>query len=241
VASPADTPSPARSAFRLGITDSLPFVLVVTPFALLFGVVSTEAGLDLLQTFMFSLTVFAGASQFTALQLMTDQLPTVIVIVTALAVNLRMAMYSAALTPYLGEAPVWTRAVIAYFIVDQSYALSALRFEERKDWQVSDRVAYFFGTMTLIFPVWMATTVVGAVVGAAMPAWLGLDFAVPLCFLAIIGPTLRTPAHFAAAVTSIVVALGLFWLPYSLGLLTAAVAAMMVGARVELWQEARPR
>jgi 4-azaleucine resistance transporter AzlC len=241
VASPADTPSPARSAFRLGITDSLPFVLVVTPFALLFGVVSTEAGLDLLQTFMFSLTVFAGASQFTALQLMTDQLPTVIVIVTALAVNLRMAMYSAALTPYLGEAPVWTRAVIAYFIVDQSYALSALRFEERKDWQVSDRVAYFFGTMTLIFPVWMVTTVVGALVGAAMPAWLGLDFAVPLCFLAIIGPTLRTPAHFAAAVTSIVVALGLFWLPYSLGLLTAAVAPMMVGARVELWQEARPR
>ncbi|WP_093991422.1 AzlC family ABC transporter permease [Flavimaricola marinus] len=230
----------SRSPFWLGFSESLPFVFVVTPFALLFGVVSSEAGLDLLQTFMFSLTVFAGASQFTALQLMTDQLPTLIVIVTALAVNLRMAMYSAALTPYLGQAPVWKRVFIAYFIVDQSYALSAIRFEERADWELSDRIGYFFGTMVLIYPIWMATTVVGALLGTAIPEWLGLDFAVPLCFLAIIGPTLRTPAHIAAAVTSIVMALLLFWLPYSLGLLVAAVAAMMVGARVELWQaEAR--
>lgn len=232
------TDTRSRSAFWLGFRESLPFLLVVTPFALLFGVVSTEAGLDIIQTLAFSLTVFGGAAQFTAVQLMTDQMPTVIVIITALAVNLRMAMYSAALTPYLGQAPLWKRVFIAYLVVDQSYALCAVQFEERTEWKLAQRTAYFFGTMVLIYPVWLITTVVGALVGTAIPAWLGLDFAVPLCFLSIIGPMLRTPAHIAAAITSITMALVLFWLPFSLGLLIAAVVAMMVGARVEHWQEA---
>ena len=47
----------------------------------------------------------------------------------------------------------------------------------------------------------------GVVAGAAIPDWLALDFAVPICFLAIIGPMLRTLAHVAAALTSILLAL----------------------------------
>ena len=69
---------------------------------------------------MFSLVVIAGAAQFTALQLLQEEAPTVIVLISALAVNLRMAMYSASLTPYIGSAPLWQRAFAAYLTVDQS-------------------------------------------------------------------------------------------------------------------------
>jgi predicted branched-subunit amino acid permease len=41
--------------------------------------------------------VIAGAAQFTALALLEEQAPMLIVIIAALAVNLHMAMYSAAL------------------------------------------------------------------------------------------------------------------------------------------------
>ena len=88
-----------KSIFRSGARDAAPFTLVVGPFAILFGVVATEAGLNLLETMSFSFLVIAGAAQLTALQLMVDQAPTIIVIASALAVNLRMAMYSASLTP----------------------------------------------------------------------------------------------------------------------------------------------
>jgi hypothetical protein len=73
--------------------------------------------------------VIAGASQFAALQLMSENAPTLIVVASALAVNLRMAMYSAALAPHLGPASLKDRALIAYMNVDQSYALvgAALR------------------------------------------------------------------------------------------------------------------
>ena len=90
--------------------DGAPFILVIVPFSLLFGVVATEAGLNVLETMSFSVLVIAGAAQFTALQLLTDGAPTLIALVSALAVNLRMAMYSASLTPWIGEATLGQRA-----------------------------------------------------------------------------------------------------------------------------------
>jgi predicted branched-subunit amino acid permease len=81
-------------------------VIVVVPFAVLFGVVATEAGLDLLQVLLFSVSIFAGASQFAALQLMQDQAPVLIILATSLAVNLRLLMYSVAMAPHLGAAPL---------------------------------------------------------------------------------------------------------------------------------------
>jgi branched-subunit amino acid transport protein len=112
------------------VRDALPFTIVVIPFAILFGVVGTEAGLNLAQVMGFSVVVIAGASQFAALQLMSENAPTLIVVASALAVNLRMAMYSAALAPHLGPASLKERALIAYMTVDQSYALSVQRYED---------------------------------------------------------------------------------------------------------------
>lgn len=86
--------------------------------------VATEAGLSIAQTLTFSIVVVAGAAQFAAVHLMGENAPTLIVLATALVVNLRMAMYSASLTPYLGTLPLWKRVVVSYFMVDQAYALA---------------------------------------------------------------------------------------------------------------------
>ncbi|MFD3189827.1 AzlC family ABC transporter permease [Sedimentitalea sp. HM32M-2] len=222
-----------KSYFWRGIRDSLPFVLVAGPFGMLFGVLATEAGLNLIQTMTFTVTVFAGAAQFTALQLMQEHSPTLIVLVSALAVNLRVAMYSAALTPYLGQASLWQRALAAYFTVDQSYALSVVRFETDRNMVLSQRLRYFAGTVGLIAPVWYAASLTGAVMGAQIPDSWALDFALPITFLAMVAPMLRTPAHLAAALVAVLTALLATGLPYNLGLLAAGFAGMATGARVE--------
>ncbi|SEP79402.1 AzlC family ABC transporter permease [Thalassovita taeanensis] len=225
-----------NSTYWQGVRDSLPFLLVISPFGILFGVVATEAGLNLLETMSFSIVVIAGAAQFTALQLMSEHAPTFVVLASALAVNLRMAMYSASLTPHLGAAPLWQRALIAYFTVDQSYACSITAYENNPGWSTRQKVAYFFGTVTSVCPAWYVMTYVGAMIGTAIPPELALDFAVPITFIAIVAPMLRTPAHRAAAATSVVLALVFSFIPYNLGLMVAGVGGMMAGARVELWQ-----
>lgn len=224
--------NPKRHLMR-GMRDALPFILVIVPFALLFGVVATEAGLNVVEVMGFTVLVIAGAAQFAAVQLMTENAPTIIVILTALAVNLRMAMYSASLTPYLGKAPIWQRALVAYMMVDQAYALSQLKYELEPELTVPERVAYFIGTVAPLVPLWYGATYIGAVAGAQIPASFALDFALPITFLAMIAPALRTLAHVAAAVTSVVLALVLAWMPYGSGLLVAALGAMVVGAQAE--------
>jgi predicted branched-subunit amino acid permease len=223
-----------NSPYWQGVRDGAPFVLVIAPFSMLFGVAGTEAGLHIAETMAFSVLVIAGAAQFAALQLLTDNAPTLIALISALAVNLRMAMYSASLVPWLGPAPLWQRALAAYFLVDQNYACAVVKFEQEPQWSVPRRMAYFFGVVTPICPLWYVFTLLGAVVGGAMPESLPLDFALPITFLAMIGPMLRTSAHMTAALVSVTLALVLAGLPWNLGLLVAALAGMMAGAQVEL-------
>lgn len=225
----------AKSAYLRGLLDGLPFVVVVFPFATLFGLLAVEAGLHVLEALVFSLVVIAGAAQFTALQLLQEEAPTVIVLASSLAVNLRMAMYSASLTPFIGSAPLWQRACAAYLIVDQSYLVSIAKFESTPHMSIPQRMAYFFGAVTPIAPLWYVGTVIGALLGAQVPETWALDFALPIAFLAMIAPMFRTLAHVIAALTAVVVSLMAAGVPYSLGIIIGGAAGMLAGAQTEAW------
>ena len=56
-----------------------------------------------------------------------------------------------------------------------------------------------------------------------------------ITFLALVAPQLKSLAHVSAALVSVVLALALAWIPFSLGLLIAAFFAMLTGAAVETW------
>ncbi len=224
-----------KSAYWAGFRNGAPFVLVVVPFALLFGVVATKAGLNLVETMTMTIAVIAGAAQFTALSLMQEHAPTFIVLATALAVNLRMAMYSAALVPHVGTAPRWQRMLMAYFLVDQVFAVSIARFDQRPDMTTAEKTAFYFGAASPIVPLWYLFSWVGAVAGTAIPASYSLDFAVPITFIALVGPMLRSLPHIVAAVVSITASLFLAGLPYSLGVILAALVAMVIGAQTDMW------
>lgn len=225
--------SETRSAFWKGARSGAPFVLIVVPFALVFGVVATEAGLSLAETMGLTVLVIAGASQLTAIQLMVDGAPVFMVLAASLAVNMRMAMYSAALTPHLGAAPLWQRALVAYTMVDQAYAVSALEFEGQPERSTAWKTAFYFGAIAPIVPLWYLGSYAGAVLGDAIPPEIALDAAVPVAFIAVFAPALRTMAHVAAAFVAIVAALSFAWLPWNSGLVLAALLGMVVGAEIE--------
>lgn len=231
--------SPIRRAFFAGFRAGLPFLLVIIPFALVFGVAAAEAGWSVTQIVGMSVGVVAGASQFTALQLVADQAPVLVVIATSLAVNLRMAMYSASLAPHIGGAKLWQRAFAAYLLTDQSYGTAMNGYALRPYPTPSEKVAFLVGAAAPVCPPWYAATYVGAVAGGTIPPAFALDFAVPITFIALVAPALRSLPHLAAAFVSVAASLALHWLPFNLWLLSAASLAMMSGAGVELWQERR--
>ena len=232
------TPHP-RSLFWEGFRAGLPFIVVIAPFGLLFGVVATEAGLNIVETMAMTVLVIAGSAQFTAIALMEENAPTLIVILTAVAVNLRMALYSASMAPHLGKAAVWQRMFVAYMLVDQSYAVSAAKLEAAPQLTQTQKFSFFTGVIILMVPCWYGATFMGAVAGEAIPPDYALDFAVPITFIAIFAPLMRSLPHLVAAVVSVVFTLALLWVPYALGLIIAAMIAMPAGAATEIWLERR--
>lgn len=222
-----------KSPFWRGARDGLPYILVIAPFALLFGVVATEAGLNIAQTMGFTVLVIAGAAQFTAVQLLSENAPVWLILAASLGVNLRMAMYSATLTPYLGAAPLWQRTLVAYLMVDQSFATASLTYEREPAMSLSDRVAYFLGIMCPMAPIWYLFTWIGAVAGTAIPEEYALDFALPITFLALVAPAVRTLAHLVAALVAVTVSLLAAGLPPGAGVLLAGIAGMLAGAEIE--------
>ena len=221
------------SAFWRGFRDAAPFMLVVIPFSVLFGAFARDAGMDVLQIMAMSAVVFAGSAQFTALALLQDGAPVFIAILAGLAVNLRMALYSVALIPHLGHAPFWMRGIMSYLMVDQAFAVAVKTYELEPEMSRAVKIPYFFGVVASVCPLWLAFTYVGAVVGQAIPASWQLEFALPICFIALTAPLLRTLAHVVACFVAVTAALLLAWMPWNLWLIIAALLGMMAGAEVE--------
>ena len=224
-----------RAVFWRGFWDCAPFTIIVVPYAMLFGVVARDAGLAVYEVMAMSVLVIAGASQFTAVALMQEQAPVIIILMAALAVNMRMVMYSAALAPHLGHLRLWVRAVLAYMMVDQSFALSVRKYEEIPTMSPTSKAAYYFGALTAVAPLWYICTFAGAVIGKSIPPMFSIEFAVPVCFIAMTAPMLRSLPHVVAALVSVIAAIAFSWMPFNLWLIAAGILAMMAGAQVEFF------
>lgn len=188
-----------RSAVRAGFLAAAPMLLGVVPFGLVAGVAPIAAGLDAGKAIGLSVLVFAGASQLAVTDVLGDGGGVAIAVVTALTINLRMLLYSASLAPALAHEPLRRRLLAAYFLVDQAYALSIVRWDGTDDRRL--RLPFYFGVGGTLGISWVAATVIGALVGSRVPDDVPLDFAIPLVFLVLLVPVLeKRPALVAAAV-----------------------------------------
>jgi predicted branched-subunit amino acid permease len=137
----------------------------------------------------FSVVVFAGASQLAAIDLLSGGSAIAIAVLTAWLINLRMVMYSAALAPWLGHEPTRKRVGAAYVLTDQAFALSITHYAAGAP--VADRLRYYLGVAVPLWINWQVTTILGALVGNKIPDDIPLDFAIPLCFLVLLVPSMK--------------------------------------------------
>ena len=215
------------SGFRLG----LPVILGIIPFGLVAGVSAASVGLSNFQAIMLSALVFAGASQLAGLQLIASGAPVFVILLTTLFINLRFAMYSASLAPYLARLPVASRSALAYLMTDQAYALSVARFVREPE--MPSKEMFYLGFAAPIWVMWMLTTAVGVFVGAQVPGGWSLEFAIPLIFTALVVPAVTDRASAAAALAAGVTVVLAHALPFNLSLIVAALAGIATGVVVE--------
>lgn len=219
-----------RADFRRGVRDVAPLLLGVAPFGLVAGIAAANAGLDLTQAVGMSVIVFAGASQLAALDLIGRDAPLSVVVLTAVVINLRMLMYSASIAPHFRTFAARVKAGLAYLLTDQAYALSIASYRAEES---IDRVAYYLGVAVTLWIVWQVTTAAGVLLGTGVPDAWGLEFAVPLVFLALLIPAMEDGPTTVAGLAGGTVAVVGAGLPLNLGLLVGASVGIVAGLLAE--------
>ncbi len=225
-----------RSALLAGVRDVSPILLGVVPFGLITGVVGVSVGLSELKTMGTSLIIFAGASQLVAMQLMAEHASLAVIILTGMVINARMFMYSASLAPHFKGMHPLKKALLAYALTDQAYAVSINRFD-KSDADEINKPLYYLGAAALMWFGFTSSTAIGAYLGTVIPAGWNLDFAIPLTFIALVVPAIKDKPALLAAVVAGIISLAANPLPYNLGLLLAAMAGIFAGYTLEKRQD----
>jgi len=220
-----------RSAFLAGMRDQAPGILGNIPFGLITGAAASAAGIDPWLALGMSLILFTGAGQLAAISLMAQHAPPGIVVLTVVIVSLRLMMYSAAMAPYFRHTPPARKWLFSYLLTDHAFALITTRFDKHQPPPHID--AYYFGASSTMWWVWQAGVTVGLFAGAQVPATWSLDFAIPLVFLSLLMPAMRTHSHWAAAIVAALAASFCVSLPLKLGLILASVAGVVAGLLAE--------
>jgi 4-azaleucine resistance transporter AzlC len=171
-----------------GARAIFPLIVGAAPFGIIFGTLAHESGLSFWAAMALSLCVFAGSAQFVAVGLVAAGTAVPLIILTTFVVNLRHALYSASLVPYVGRLNAGWKAAIAFFLTDESFAASIDRFQQPdasdyKHW-------HYISAAVIMYLNWALFTGVGLTLGSLIPnaaAW-GLDFAMVATFIGMVVP-----------------------------------------------------
>ena len=221
--------------FRAGFAEMLPACVGLVPFGLVCGVGAAAAGASALAALGLSAIVFSGAAQILAVELLAAGAPVAVVVLTCFVAGLRFVIYSAAMAPYLRALPSHWQQALAFLLTDQAFAASVRRFDAGGDPHAGSM--HFAGGGLALWAMWQLTNVAGYFMGNAIPSSWSLDFAVPLCFIALVAPHLRTLPTLAAAVCAGIAVLALGGLPMRLNLIVAGVLGIAVGTFADFARE----
>ena len=226
-----------KRQFLSGIKAELPLLIGVIPFGMIYGVLALEAGIPRGQAQAMSAVVFAGSAQMILTQLVKGGTPALVMVLTVAIVNLRHALYSASIAPYLEHLrPAW-KWLLAYLLTDEAYAVAILHYENSgpppHQGQADMRHWFLLGAGLALWSTWQVSTAVGILLGAIIPQSWSLDFTLALTFIALVVPALKDRADLAAAASAGLVAIVAFSWPYKLGLVTAALVGILVGLLAE--------
>lgn len=213
----------------------LPACVGLVPFGLVCGVGAQAAGTDWFAALGMSSIVFSGAAQILAAQLLAAGAPLAIIVLTCFVLSLRFMMYSAAMAPYLRPLPARWRRVLAYVLADQAFAVAIRRFAASDD--ARGAALHFLGCGAALWSTWQLSNLLGYFTGNLIPAAWSLDFAVPLCFVALVVPLFRTMPNVLAALCAGVAVLALEALPMKLNLVAAGLIGIVAGTLVDVAQE----
>ena len=210
--------------FKKGSLAVAPHMLSVIPFGIICGAIGVEMGFNPYLVYSMSIIMFGGAAQIVFLQLLSGGASSFIAVASVGIINSRHLLYGAVLSEYLEKLTLLKKLIISYFVVDQGFAESNKYFKKNKNQQ---NIHYhLFGTGITLWVCWQISTILGIILGSFIPDEVGLKFAVPLTFIAILIGELRKVDHVIVILVSGISSLLFFDAPLKSFIIISPIIAL---------------
>ncbi|WP_372873653.1 AzlC family ABC transporter permease [Pseudomonas sp.] len=221
-----------RQDVWVGFKQLVPLSIFVIAFGAAFGLAATQAGLDDPLTLIMSTLVFAGASQFAALELWGSQIPIVPLALTVFAINARHLLMGASLYPWLRHLSPAKRYGVMLVASDANWAMSMQAFNRGQP-----GFGLLLGGGLALWSFWVFGTWLGIYFGGAIhdPMSFGLDMVMGCFLLAMAVTGEKNPRLLVIWTVAACSSLMAYWyLPANSHVVVGALAGGALGA---LWTE----
>lgn len=169
--------------FIEGLWRMAPLIVAVLPVGMVFGAVAATKGLSTLEITLMSALVFAGGSQFVAMDIWTHPASWTAVGFAALLVNVRHVLMGVSIAGRMQAFSRFQKGVSLLFLADEIWAMSEFRAREARL-----TPAWYAGVVGPFYLSWVLASILGALLGSFVgdPAVIGLDFAFPAVFIVLV-------------------------------------------------------
>ncbi len=238
-----DISTPLRvSTFTQGVVDSLPIVIGYLPIAFAFGLSAVKLGFTPLESTLFSVLIYAGASQFVITALLSAGMSLWVSALTVMAMDVRHILYGPSLRNRLtgGRLNGKKTALWAFGLTDEVFAAATAKLiRDKRSWSEN----WMCGIALCSWLAWVFGTIIGALFGHGplenYPAIeASLTFMLPALFLSFLLAAFKRQQSlvFVASLAGALCGL-LFWsIPVAIlcGLGAGCITALLQRPAVEL-------
>lgn len=228
-----------KTGFRAGAHEGfkafLPFSVGLIPWALVVGMAMTSAGFTPWQAMGMNLIVFAGTAQLGTLPLIVAAAPLWLIVATALALNLRFIIFSAAIAPGFRGISLPKRWLSGHLLTDGVFATcldQMLRVDDPR-W----RLGYYLAPSLWTWVLWQAFALIGIYAAHLIPKHWSLEFMATIALLVLLAPMAKVRPMLIAALVGGASATLLRNLPLKLGVVAAICAGIAAGFAAEHWEQ----
>lgn len=222
-------------AFRAGAGEGfrafLPLSVGLIPWALVTGLSMVSIGFSPLQAMGMSFIVFAGTAQLGTLPLIATGAPLWLIVATALALNLRFVIFSAAIARGFSGHGTGIRWLCGHLLTDGVFATCTAKMLETEDrhW----RLGYYLAPSLWSWLLWQSFTLAGVFAAGSIPKDWSLEFMATIALIVLLLPMAKMRPMLVAALAGGITALLLNALPLKLGLFAAILVGIGAGLLVD--------
>ena len=226
----ASNPTPFRRGIQAGITIAIGYM----PIALTFGLLAKSVNLTIAETVMMSIFVFAGASQYMALNMIALGTGAFEIIMTTFIVNIRHFLMSATLNERVEKETRWKKALYSFGITDETFSVAATK-------EGTLHTSYMFGLVFISYASWVVFSGIGHVIGGSLPSTLqdSMSIALYAMFVGLLVPSMKKHRKVIFLAATAAVLNGVFVLVFNMAQGWAIIFATLISAVGIEWLEQR--